>query len=482
MNDELPSNLEAEQQLLGAILMNDKALNAVVSGAALEAFHFSEKLHETIYSAFLELKKSRKAISPITVMPYLDKSMKVGDLTVAQYLSRLASETAGAYNIINYAQLISESYAARVACQGADYIKTLSISEWHTEGFADALQETLTAIKTAVDSSRHEETERPGDAYMRRFEASIENDGSVGVPIGMKEIADILNEPVFEAGNYYGLLSSSGEGKTSLVMQLKRTAIDNGNPVLFLSYDQSAAQCVAQLVSQEFGITSNQQKNPSHHQYGMKENEQEKAILFANSLNSKPYEIVRCHRETNARLLGYARRFVAKYRSIGLTPLIVIDHIKKIKSTNDRLSPDRQAGDISVEWKAFADEENCAVLMLNQRNTEGTKRPNPRPISRDIYGGEGAKEDYDAILYLYRPSKYKKDMLATAADGREVTRIEQTFAEFGDEDAVETVAEVGAIKVRFGDPSVKRRLRFEAKYTRYTSIRDQSNDGYERMF
>ena len=200
--------------------------------------------------------------------------------------------------------------------------------------------------------------------------------------------------------------------------------------------------------------------------------------MFATWINAQPIEIIRCQREGNARLLNYARQFVMRHKTKNpKTPLVVIDHIKKIKPRDDRQSPDKIASEINVEWKAFADETQSSVLMLNMRNGEMHKRNNPRPISRDLYGGEGAREDYDSMIYLYRPSKYRKDMLATA-DNKTIPNINAVFSEFGDEEAIETVAEIGAIKVRFGDPSIRERLKFEARYTRYVSTRNDE----ERLF
>ncbi|MCJ8520473.1 DnaB-like helicase C-terminal domain-containing protein [Pseudorhizobium tarimense] len=97
------------------------------------------------------------------------------------------------------------------------------------------------------------------------------------------------------------------------------------------------------------------------------------------------------------------------------TPFIVIDHIWKVKPRDPKLYADRIAGEVTVELKALADETAASVLILNQRNSFGTRRDNARPIAADLYGGEAAKADYDAILYLYRAEKYKAERVATAA-------------------------------------------------------------------
>ena len=256
-------------------------------------------------------------------------------------------------------------------------------------------------------------------------------------------------------------------------MQLISHALRQGHPVLFLSYDQSAAQCVRQMIAQEKGIDLRQQRDPSNL---MSPQEQDQCVKFALWLKQQPLEVIRCQREGVAQLVSYARRFIKKFAN-GKTPFIVIDHIKKIKVRDQRMDAGSQSAEITVELKAFADEASAAVLLLNQRNSAGVKRDNPRPIDDDLYGGEGAKQDYDSVMYLYRPQKYRSKRVATAATDRDWKIINKVFGEFGDEEEIRSVAEIGVIKNRFGDPDVREILKFEARYTRYVSKRppaDQS--------
>jgi replicative DNA helicase len=472
----VPESMEAEQALLGAILVRGEALEAVPP--TFDASHFYEPIHQELYGAILKAAEAKKNINPITVRSFLSPEVAaraVGTMTVSQYLARLASEAVSIVNVPEFADAITGSYLRRAGLSASD---EFSRACYHANDDLEYLEQArgyrdrLNTIIQEAEARDDAYTVSPGEAYISRMAAASENNGSVGVAISLGEISKVLNSTVFEAGNLYGLLSSSGEGKTSLTMQLMYSAFTHGHPVLFLSYDQSPAQCVAQLIAQARGIDTKQQSDPNGK---MRESERDQCADFAIWLNSQPFEIIRCQREGNSRLLSYAHRFVRKHRG-GKTPFIVIDHIKKIKPHDERASPDKISSAITVEWKAFADETASSVLMLNQRNTEGTRRLNPRPIGRDIYGGEGAKEDYDAMLYLYRPAKYKKDMVATAASDRDRNSINAVFNEFGDEDQIETVAEIGAIKVRFGDPSIRERLKFNGRYTKYESIvRDYDN-------
>lgn len=348
--------------------------------------------------------------------------------------------------------------ALQISTEGHSLLTLMEEIEGAEQRLKEA-KERLSALKS---------TTSPGSSYLATFQASARRDGVVGVPIAMPEIAKVLSEPVFEAGNLYGLLSSSGEGKSSLTMQLIHHAVEQGHPVLFLSYDQSASQCVRQMIAQVRGIDIRQQRDPSRM---MSPSEQDTCVNFAMKIDKHPLDIIRCQREGVTQLVAYARRFIKKHAN-GRTPFIVVDHIGKVKPRDPKLSADRISGEVTVELKALADETASAVLVLNQRNSFGTRRDNPRPIAADLYGGEGARADYDAVLYLYRAEKYKAEREKIAASDSDWKKINKVFT--GD---VEGVAEIGSIKVRFGDPTITETLKFEARYTRYVSLRKPESQG-----
>ncbi|NOV17868.1 helicase DnaB [Ensifer adhaerens] len=459
---EIPESLVEEQLLLGAILINNTVLDAIK--VPIEADHFFEPLHRKMFNGMMELKAEGKIIDPVSISSHVPKNEKVGDKTVFQYIAALAANACSIVMAPQHAETIFKAWVARESIVTSREIEAMAYDHWAEMSFMDKVSDLANRFRARVDELHVRERQRPGDAYMDSFSAAAANSGAIGVSIGLKELRKVLNESVFEAGNLYGLLSSSGEGKTSLTVQIILHALKEGHPVIFLSYDESASQIVRRMIALEHGIDAKQQKDPNG---SMSQWERDQSVLFANWLNSQPFEVIRCRREGVARLIAYARQFISRNKT-GKTPLVVIDHILKIKPRDDRMSPDKISGDITVELKSFADETQSAVLLLNQRNGEGIKRDNPRPIGRDIYGGEGAKQDYDAIAYLYRPAKYHKDMIATAADDKTRAKVAGIFSEFGDK--LGKVAEIGAIKVRFGDPDVKMWLEFQARYTRYASM------------
>lgn len=463
----LPGNIEAEQALLGAILMNGAAIDAIPP--ELDQAHFEEQLHGQIFAEAKRLHAAGRAVNPLLIKSaVVGAPAMIGEMTFAQYLAKLASESVGAYMVPELAiAIIDQAQRRRLITLSQNLERIAFEHEIELPDEIKAIEDQLSELR--ADRSGDRQRTSAGDSYIKMFEGSMSRDGIVGVPIALPEIAKVLSEPVFEAGNLYGFLSSSGEGKTSLTMQIIHHAVTNGHPTLFLSYDQSAGQCVRQMIAQHLGIEVRRQRDP---QKWLSRQEQDKCLDFAMLINRQPLEIIRCQREGVDKLTSYGRRFAKRFAN-GKTPLIVIDHIGKVKPRDPKLSPDRISGDVTVELKSFADEMSAAVLILNQRNSEGTKRDNPRPIARDLYGGEGARADYDAVLYLYRPEKYRNELYKIASTKQDFEKINRVF---GEEERWKGIAELGVIKSRFGDPTITDTLKFDAQYTRYVSMRRRDQE------
>lgn len=461
--------IRAEQDVLASLI----AENALLAETGLEPLDFLEGLHQTIYREIENLCSGHQIADAVTLKPFVPKTLIKSTLSPSQYLGMLQIRGADSDTSKRFGgalQIIKGMSLARQIAHEAEYMAAMA-SEGHSLlTLGDELDQLENRLKEM--KARFAETTAivaPGNSYLSMFQASARRDGVVGVPIAFPELAKVLSEPVFEAGNLYGLLSSSGEGKSSFTMHLITHALREGHPVLFLSYDQSAAQCVRQMIAQVHSIDVNQQRDPMGR---MTDSERDTCVKFANWINLQPFQVIRCQREGIDRLVAYARRFVKKFAN-GKTPFVVLDHIGKVKPKDPKLSADRISGDVTVEAKSCADETGSAWLVLNQRNGFGDKRDNPRPVAADLYGGTNARTDYDAIATIYSPEKYKAErekIAATDSDWKKINKV------FGSD--IEGHREIAVIKSRFGDPNLTDSMNFVGRYTRFVS---KPKDVQERM-
>ena len=463
----LPDVMPVEQALLGTLLLNSKEFEGIAE--IIEPEHFSEPLHQRIFEVAGELIRQGKKATPPALIQFLPVDTKIGPLTLPQYLAKLCGDAITEAGGAGYARQIRDAAFQRDLMAAGQDIISIAAEAGAGEGQSDLLGKAqdrlfqLSASDAGTDmmtASAEADRMMSGQGTVRRPK----------VPFPLPQLQEVLGEDM-EAGNLYGLLSGSGEGKTSMVMQIIRHAAELGHPVLFLSYDQLWDQCMLQMVSQRLGIEHARLKDDTKLQ--TREREQKWDAIM--DLRSLPMVYKKCsgRRDGSAQIAAYAKRFLLTYAPrFDKAPLIVLDHVRKVKPKSERDHEGRVAAEINGVCKDVASENNAVWLSLNQRSSAGVKRKNPRPIDADLFGGEMAREDYDGMLYLYRPWKYRKAQLAIADDEREEREIEARFARGGWQ---EDQAEVGALKVRFGDPSVSRRLRFQAQYTRYVSMRDEGD-------
>ena len=459
----VPTNIEAEQALLGAILVNNAAYDRV--SRFLEPQHFSEPIHKRIFEVIGDTLKLGKLVTPVLIKSFLP-DVKIGDVTMGQYLALLAAESVTIINVVDYAQAIHEMWIRRQAISEVQSIADLAFDlppDRDILAEIGPVEDRLAELR--AERVRGETREGIGTRYLNSLTAAQRDRRIIGVPIGLAEIARVISEPCFEPGNLYGLLSSSGEGKTSMTLQIITDALKQDHPAIFLSFDQSADQCIRQMAAQEYAIEARRQRVGD-----LSEKEWGQAVDFSRWIDRAPLEIVKCTDHSAAQLVSFARPFI-KRKGNGKTPLVVVDHIGAVKPEDRRADEGTKAKDINKILKAGAEMTQAAWLVLNQRNSWGMKRDNPRPISADLFGGDPAKQAYDAIFYVYRFKKFFEERKAIATSDQDWKKIAKTFPEPVRDGSVD-LAELGAIKVRFGTPYITETLIFEGRYTRYRSERE----------
>jgi replicative DNA helicase len=476
---ELPNLIEAEQALLGAILVNNVAYDRVKQFLLPE--HWYEPLHQRIYMMAAELIESGRLTTPITLKPYLPKDVRIGDLTMMQYLTALAGQAVGIMQAREFGMAIHELYIRRQLIAATEpFVDLLYDAPPHINVVKDRTVEENLA-RARAESVQDENRRGIGQRYLDHMDQQEKLGMAAGVPLFMNEIGRVICEPTLAAGNLYGLVASSGEGKTSWMLQLAWHAVEQGHPVLVQSYDQDSNQFMRQLTAQVLMIEARRQ---AMLQITPKEREQIVDLMLTVDRRNL-IMVEKCHKQSATQLVSMAEGFCrTKYN--GKTPLIITDHIQAVepdqqfggKRGGDRETEGTKVKAINKTIKTGADTAGAAWLMLNQRNTLGTIRPNPRPIPSDVHGGQGALYSYDTMIYLYRFKKFLEERKATASMAKDWTEIEKVFPSDVRQGA--DIVEMGALKVRFGNMyQDAARLDFEGKYTRYVDKQQAAQDQEE---
>lgn len=470
---EAPANIPAEQCLLGAILVNNGAYHKV--SEMLRPEYFFDSIHAKIYEVASGMILAGKAVNPITIKNHLSDNIKIGDISISEYLARLATSAVSIVNARDYASAIYDLFCRRQLIDIGEEMVSIAYDSPLDASPQVQIDEASTRLfeLSEANLTAAGQPSFSGSFLIESYLGMITKDpakrSTQGVPIVLKEIQAVFAEERFEPENLYGLLAGSGEGKTSLTMQIIFHAISMGHPTCFFSYDQTGTQCVSQMVAQERGIESRHQRN-----HDMTERQFEDALSIAQRIGGMPFEVKPCDSKFDNcdRLTSRAKVFVRRFGN-GKTPLFVFDHIGAIPPEYDdrNADPGTKARGVGNRIKGICKATKAAGLLLQQRNGDGMKRFNPRPTAADIFGGQGAMQPFDAIGYIFRAEEHMRKQIDTAKNSNEKDEIAARFASiFPSDVGIENIAEIGSLKVRFAKPGIKRYLRFIGQHTKYESL------------
>ena len=447
--------ISVEQQVLAAMCEGSHAVDIVRS--ILTAEHFLEPTHRLLFTAMVAVADRGIQPSPMTVVPLIDLSQTVDGMndTVKGYFFKMLEAVHVGRDVRSCALVVHEMFHRReMRAYSAGIVERLDAMDATADVLSLAEEMEVKLGEFRLEQVRDQNEVSAAEAYMQEMEKPAEEATGCAVPAF---VSHVLSEPVFSEGRLYGLFCSSGEGKTSVAMQCAWHALEHDHPVLFLSYDQLPVETIAQIIAQQTGIEARRQRKPWELLSGT---EREDVYEFAARLKGMPFKVVKCSDENPVKLRDYMRAFARRHAGRP-TPLCIIDHKQAVTPlASERSDEGSKAISIAQPIKRLLGEIGMTCLLLQQRNSEGLRRPNPRPTRADVHGGQKALQPYDAMMWFYRPHFHLNERLASAAPN-EKSKIVDAIGEAADD-----LALLGATKVRFGEPGLTSRLEWEGRLTK----------------
>ncbi|MDF2389456.1 replicative DNA helicase, partial [Nostoc ellipsosporum NOK] len=408
---EAPNNIEAEQALLGAILVNNDAFYRVSD--FLKPSHFYEPLHRRIFEVAAELIRMGKVATPITLKTFLPADEKVGDMTVAQYVVRLAVEAVTVVNATDYGRAIYDlatrralitvgedmvniAYDAPVDMAPSEQIEDAErrLFELAETGRYDGGFESFTdAVKTAVDMANA--------AFMR-------DGGLSGLATGLRDLDRRMGG--LQSSDLIVLAGRPGMGKTSLATNIAFNVAEayvpaqqadgsfkaaNGGVVGFFSLEMSSEQLATRIISEQTEISSSKIRRGE-----ISEMDFEKLVACSQTMQKIPLFIDQTGGISIAQLSARARRLK---RQRGLD-LIVIDYIQLMQGSSAKASQNRvqEITEITTGLKALAKELGVPIIALSQLSRQVESRDDKRPQLSDLRESGSIEQDADVVIFVYR--------------------------------------------------------------------------------
>lgn len=410
-----PHNIEAEQALLGAILVNNEAFYRVSD--FLEPRHFFEPVHQKIYEISASLIRAGKIASPVTLKTFLPADADIGGLTVSQYLARLAAEATTVINAADYGRtlydlsvrralivigedLVNEAYDAPVDSSPSKQIeeaekKLYEVAE--SGRYEGGFQRFAQALTTAVDMA--------ANAYAR-------DGGLSGLATGLKDLDSKMGG--LQPSDLIIVAGRPGMGKTSLATNIAynvarawqgevrpdgHMSTVNGGIVGFFSLEMSAEQLATRIIAEQTGIPSSTIRRGA-----ISEADFEKIKDVSIELQNLPFYVDETGGLSIAQLAARARRLK---RQRGLD-LIVVDYIQLLQGTSRRASEGRvqEVTEITTGLKALAKELNVPIMALSQLSRQVESRDDKRPQLSDLRESGSIEQDADVVLFVFREEYY----------------------------------------------------------------------------
>jgi replicative DNA helicase len=474
-----PHNFEAEQALLGAILLNNRAIDRV--SEFLQPEHFAEPLHGRIYAACRALALKNQIASPITLKSWLGHDPDLIEHGGDAYLARLAGAAATIINALDYGRLVYDLHLRRaLIALGEEMVNEAFEPEAGeaARGQIEAAEARLFDLATAGQTEGGFRTF--GDTLTKAVEQALaahKREGKLsGVTTGLIDLDKKLGG--LHRSDLVILAGRPSMGKTSLATNIAFNAAHafqeetteagvkktvEGARVAFFSLEMSAEQLATRIIAERAEIASHKVR-----QGELSQVEFERLVATSQELDKLPLFVDDTPALSVSAVRTRARRLA---RTHGLD-LIVIDYLQLLAPGAGKRPENRvqEISDITRSLKALAKDLDVPVLALSQLSRAVEQREDKRPQLSDLRESGSIEQDSDVVMFIFREEYYLERL--KPEDG---TPEMEKWKE--DMDRVHNVAEVIIGKQRHG-PVGTVRLRFEGQFTKFSNLEEHHSDSF----
>jgi replicative DNA helicase len=465
-----PANIEAEQALLGAILVNNDAFDRVSD--FLKPENFSEELHRRIYEIAGQLIRAGKLATPVTLKTFLGDFDLGGAMTAPQYLARLAAEATTIINAVDYGRAIHDLAVRRELIRiGGDVVNDAYDSDVDTTPRAQ-IEEAERKLYAIAETGRYEGgfhrfAEALAQAVDMAAKAWEREGGLSGVSTGMRDLDRMMGG--LQPSDLIIVAGRPGMGKTALATNIAfnvakayrgetrddgRVETVNGGVCGFFSLEMSSEQLATRIIAEQAQVPGYKIRRGD-----ITEGEFHRISGAAREMQAIPFFIDHTGGISIAQLTARARRLK---RQRGLD-LLVVDYLQLLsgsKARNDNRV--QELTEITTGLKALAKELNVPIIALSQLSRQVESRDDKRPQLSDLRESGSIEQDADVVIFVYREEYYLKNKEPRPGTP-EYMEWQNTM------ERAHGKAEVIIGKQRHG-PTGTVELAFEGEYTRFSDL------------
>ena len=394
-----PQNIEAEESIISAILIDNNTLLDVIEILAPEDFY--RTAHQKIYAAITDLFDITEPIDLVTLANKLKEKGQLEEIGSASYLARLVDTVPSAVNAQHYAKIVHDKASLRRLIEKANAIVKRCFEE---RGNADNIIDFAESAVFEISEKKSQQAFYPiSKLILGNIETLEENQGNrslvTGVPTGFSHLDNLTSG--LQNSDLIILAARPSMGKTALALNIARNAaVDANIPVAIFSLEMSKEQLSLRMLCSEARIDSSRLRGGF---FSMED--WHRLTDAAGILSETPIYIDDSPSLTAMEIRAKARRLKMD-KNIGL---IVIDYLQLMQGRASAERRDLEISEISRSLKALAKELELPVLALSQLNRMLEQRTDKRPRLSDLRESGALEQDADVVAFIYRDEVYNKE-------------------------------------------------------------------------
>jgi replicative DNA helicase len=408
IENKQPSNLEAEQALLGSILINNDIIDEISTIVSSSIFY--DPAHVKIYEVIESLNNKGMIANPITLKNFFEKDNMLNEVGGTEYLVKLTRFSGSAKQAIDYAKIIHEMYLRRELVLISDKLSTDTLNandhEQNAENIIESTERSLfdLAERGSFTQSFLKFNQALDQTIQMATMAMQSDQGIVGVPTGLTDLDEKLGG--LHKSDLVILAGRPGMGKTALATNIayyaaqKLMSREEKSSIAFFSLEMSSEQLSTRILSEQARIRSDDIRRGK-----VTEDEINRYIETSRNIYNLPLYIDETPAITIATLCNRARRIK---RLFGLS-LVVVDYIQLMRSpglNNRSENRVQEVSEITQGLKALAKELKVPVLALSQLSRAVESRDDKKPQLSDLRESGSIEQDADVVMFVYREAYY----------------------------------------------------------------------------
>jgi replicative DNA helicase len=398
-----PHNLEAEQSVLGAILLSDRSLYALVIEEGLRAEDFYREHHGTIYQAMLALYSESEPVDVLTVTDRLRQMGKLEQIGGQASVDELTGIVPAAGHVRRYAQIVRENALLR-RLLSASYAIQESVLD-HQAAPRELVEQAERAMLEVARDDRHQDFRSINDVLHDELDKlhrlSKEGTSLTGTPSGFKDLDEITGG--FQNGHLIIIAARPAMGKSALVCNIaENAAVQYGRPVALFSLEMAEAELAQRFVASQARIKGDELRKGR-----VAEKRWPKILEASNRLASAPLWVDDSSDVGLLEVRAKARRLHGQCE--GGLGLVIIDYLQLMRTESRYDSRVTAIGELSRGLKILARELEVPVIALSQLSRAVEQRPDKKPQLSDLRESGNLEQDSDLVMFIYRDDYYEPE-------------------------------------------------------------------------